>query len=35
MTLNEEFEFVRSSLLHKDTFPELDIVVTKLCVKET
>lgn len=34
ITLNEEFELVWSSLFYRDTFPNLDIVVTKLCVEE-
>lgn len=35
MTLNKKFELVKSSLLHKDTFLDLDIVVIELCAEKT
>ncbi|KAF2315686.1 hypothetical protein GH714_040215 [Hevea brasiliensis] len=34
LALNDEFESVRSSLLHRDPFPKLEIVVTELLSEE-
>lgn len=34
MTLNDEYEKVRSSLLHRDLFPYVDVVITELCVRK-
>ena len=34
VALNDEFETVRSFLLHRDPFPNLDTVVTELCAEK-